>query len=427
MADTLRIRIGSLARNLRELGDKLRSPILQRRFAFALLVALIVSKQVDAQTPLPSHIWITTSSTSTTGPPTSSAEVASTDVANGSSVNLNIWGQPPVGKRLTSFSFNIVCGDSSVASFVTSSAVVHNANTSGLNRFEYVVDSTPQALTPVSIEQTSSSTARFLDLKGFTVFGSNPGVGGANCGSNPNCVSTDSGPAWLLASLSVKAIAGAGTAEFFLQLGDIGINQSNYSLPISPYNTDSTAATTVILGAANDPAYTVSNAIGSILEDSLYKLAGDTPDFVLRAGGSPPSGDFNSDGKVDAADYVTWRNGLGSTYNQSQYTVWRSQFGQTFGNGTNNQGIAVPEPPAVILLIFCSVVLLAHSRRAIFCRPCFLPDEHPSSTTCASRSATGSCERRAFVACRKFVLALAAFAIVACVPKCASAISMLAD
>ena len=36
-------------------------------------------------------------------------------------------------------------------------------------------------------------------------------------------------------------------------------------------------------------------------------------------------GDFNHNGTVDAADYVVWRNGLGTTYTQDHYNVWRSR------------------------------------------------------------------------------------------------------
>ena len=36
-------------------------------------------------------------------------------------------------------------------------------------------------------------------------------------------------------------------------------------------------------------------------------------------------GDFNGDGAVDAADYVVWRMGLGTTYSQADYDVWRAQ------------------------------------------------------------------------------------------------------
>ena len=41
-------------------------------------------------------------------------------------------------------------------------------------------------------------------------------------------------------------------------------------------------------------------------------------------------GDYNHDGKVDAADYVVWRKSNGS---QSGYNTWRSHFGQSAGSG----------------------------------------------------------------------------------------------
>jgi hypothetical protein len=45
------------------------------------------------------------------------------------------------------------------------------------------------------------------------------------------------------------------------------------------------------------------------------------------ANANGPPGNFNGDGYVDAADYVSWRNGLGSKYSQADYGVWRSNFG----------------------------------------------------------------------------------------------------
>jgi hypothetical protein len=42
----------------------------------------------------------------------------------------------------------------------------------------------------------------------------------------------------------------------------------------------------------------------------------------------PPKipGDFNASGIVDTADYVVWRNGLGTTYTQADYDTWRANF-----------------------------------------------------------------------------------------------------
>jgi phosphatidylinositol-3-phosphatase len=68
------------------------------------------------------------------------------------------------------------------------------------------------------------------------------------------------------------------------------------------------------------------------------------------------AGDYNHNGVVDAADYVVWRKGLGTTYTQADYDVWRSNFGKTAqgaGSGSGASGSAgVPEPTTLVLLIF---------------------------------------------------------------------------
>jgi hypothetical protein len=87
-------------------------------------------------------------------------------------------------------------------------------------------------------------------------------------------------------------------------------------------------------------------------------------------------GDFNANGVVDAADYVAWRNNVGSTtalpndsiggtIGPAQFNEWRSHFGQTSGSGSGTiaaDGAAVPEPTAPLLLI-AAVMCLFNSRR----------------------------------------------------------------
>jgi T5SS/PEP-CTERM-associated repeat protein len=63
------------------------------------------------------------------------------------------------------------------------------------------------------------------------------------------------------------------------------------------------------------------------------------------------AGDFNADGAVDAADYVTWRKGLGAPYTQTHYNAWRANFGQTSGGGTGADRATVPEPTALALVL----------------------------------------------------------------------------
>jgi hypothetical protein len=79
-------------------------------------------------------------------------------------------------------------------------------------------------------------------------------------------------------------------------------------------------------------------------------------------------GDFNTDGTVDAADYIAWRNGLGTTYTQTDYDAWRANFGQTaagVASGAiaglpNRVNPAVPEPEASLLATLGLAVFAWH-------------------------------------------------------------------
>jgi hypothetical protein len=59
------------------------------------------------------------------------------------------------------------------------------------------------------------------------------------------------------------------------------------------------------------------------------------------------SGDFNEDGRVDAADYVVWRDGLDSIDTQTDYDAWRANFGATPAQAATIT--VVPEPISLVL------------------------------------------------------------------------------
>ncbi|MEQ8847476.1 PEP-CTERM sorting domain-containing protein [Botrimarina sp.] len=60
-------------------------------------------------------------------------------------------------------------------------------------------------------------------------------------------------------------------------------------------------------------------------------------------------GDFNGDGTVDAADYTVWRDGLGTTYQQSDYDTWAANYGASASGAAG-----VPEPAAGWMLLLGS-------------------------------------------------------------------------
>jgi len=94
-------------------------------------------------------------------------------------------------------------------------------------------------------------------------------------------------------------------------------------------------------------------------DESIFK------DFSVTVSAAPEvAGDYNSDGTVDAADYVVWRknegtnnalpsdNGLGTPIGQGHYNLWRSNFGSMAGGGSAPDTASVPEPTSFALVIF---------------------------------------------------------------------------
>jgi hypothetical protein len=80
------------------------------------------------------------------------------------------------------------------------------------------------------------------------------------------------------------------------------------------------------------------------------------------------NGDFNSNGKVDGADYVVWRknegttnslpndNGIGGTIGTAHYNLWRSNFGNPgSGSGSGLSASAVPEPATFTLAALVAI------------------------------------------------------------------------
>src|SRR5690606_9005115 len=75
------------------------------------------------------------------------------------------------------------------------------------------------------------------------------------------------------------------------------------------------------------------------------------------------AGDYNDDGKVDAADYAMWRdklgsgtslandNNLGTPVGSGHYSLWKSNFGETLMGTGGATPQNVPEPTSMWLLL----------------------------------------------------------------------------
>ncbi len=95
--------------------------------------------------------------------------------------------------------------------------------------------------------------------------------------------------------------------------------------------------------------------------------------ITLNAAAGLP-GDFNTDGKVDAGDYITWRksgtnplpNDNGAVDAAARYTVWRQNFGNPPGAGSGSgleSGGTVPEPTSLGLVLIGLGFFAAAGRR----------------------------------------------------------------
>jgi GH35 family endo-1,4-beta-xylanase len=113
--------------------------------------------------------------------------------------------------------------------------------------------------------------------------------------------------------------------------------------------------------------------------DYELTIGGQTYDATLTKGQSLYSlpiapGDYNGDGKVDAADYVVWRktDGLMSdlradgngdlVVNDLDFDVWRANFGATYSAGGGSA--AAPEPAAWTLLLIAALAWTSMRRPA---------------------------------------------------------------
>ena len=89
-------------------------------------------------------------------------------------------------------------------------------------------------------------------------------------------------------------------------------------------------------------------------------------------------GDYNRDGRVDAADYIVWRKTMGQDLapysgadgsgngmvDEADFDFWRERFGDTFGSGAGvTAERAVPEPATALLMVLVASWVSIGARR----------------------------------------------------------------
>jgi autotransporter-associated beta strand protein len=151
-----------------------------------------------------------------------------------------------------------------------------------------------------------------------------------------------------LADTAILTLLGGGTPNVadtgFMNLG-AGINETIDMLVLG--------ATTQVMGT-----------YGSSLSGAMFMLdeyfAG-TGILTVTSGPAVLPGDYNNDGKVNAADYVVWRKNPGA-FPPDAYDTWRANFGNPPGSGAGLDAGAVPEPGTMLVLLSMLACYVGGSR-----------------------------------------------------------------
>ncbi len=127
-----------------------------------------------------------------------------------------------------------------------------------------------------------------------------------------------------------------------------------------------------IVGVWRDPGTTfflaggTGNQLGSAIYDEvrIYNSALSEAEILYLSQNAPEvtalQGDYNMDGKVDAGDYVVWRNGGSPDSSQAGYDLWRAHFGEPgpgAGAGSGITAAVVPEPATGSLVLLALAVI----------------------------------------------------------------------
>jgi hypothetical protein len=136
---------------------------------------------------------------------------------------------------------------------------------------------------------------------------------------------------------------------------------------------------TLLTGLLNNVTSTKQSLTGqAVLMASNFPSTGISAAYsVLIDYGVGIPGDYNSDGRVDAADYLVWRkhagtntrlqnDWIGGTIGPAQYDQWRANYGAAQASGAKLPTIVVPEPCAMMHVTLWAAVagLMYHPRSA---------------------------------------------------------------
>jgi hypothetical protein len=185
-------------------------------------------------------------------------------------------------------------------------------------------------------------------------------------------------------NVSLKTIGGSGNVvngpvdDTFNTWNGIPVDANDFlslvdTIARGPRNMDGSLPESAFLRlVSNSNLIDAGTPISFGFNGTNYTLAynGAKPDLgAIEAGAPALPGDYNSDGAVDAADFVLWRASFNKSVtlpndvtpgivDDSDYAVWRSHFGATLGGGAVAGALsAVPEPSTLFSVAITGLLL----------------------------------------------------------------------
>jgi fibronectin-binding autotransporter adhesin len=244
--------------------------------------------------------------------------------------------------------------------------ILQSSNSAGIQTWSGNIDGNGSFRRMTAGETVLSGANTFsggaiVDGGKLTVSGASATFGSGDVTVNAGSASISAAVANAILDTAKLTLLGGGTASLadtgFIALA-AGINERVATLVLG--------ATTQINGT-----YGATGSGAAHILDEYFSGTG-----IITVGPAGLLGDFNSDGKVDAGDYATWRknevanaslsndNGVGTQ--AARFSLWRANFGNPPGAGSGGglSSGAVPEPGTLSLLI-CAVGsgLIASRRR----------------------------------------------------------------
>ena len=296
----------------------------------AILTCLAV---VTLATPT-NAIDIYLSNTTATGSAVTQNETEAFDISVGGTKSLAIWIKD-ISTILTGVDLNLLIHNDVGNAIDFTGATVNNPTVGATKR--WFDDGN---IIGVGVDLVSGDE---IHLIGSTTDTGLPGIGegtGLGVAADPDDDGADA--AFLFATVDYTIVDVGGSADFFLQIGDEGISDTNGLV------------TSVVFGLV-DPALDAS-----VLGERNLNSA--TREGIA---GSPFSADFDNDFDVDGDDLTQWEgnygvngssdaNGDGDSSGED-FLIWQQQF----GSGVPSQTSAVtqvPEPASAVLLIASVIV-----------------------------------------------------------------------